>query len=87
MKPNKQRDADNMGLAMQNILPSLSSFAQNTGDFTAVNALLQDWAKTMDLDISKYLIQPPPPPPPGMMPPEGMPPEGVPPEMMPPQGA
>lgn len=87
MKPNKQRDADNMAQAMQNILPSLSTFAQNTGDFTAVNALLQDWAKTMDLDISKYLIQPPPPPPPGMMPPEGMPPEGVPPPPMPPQGA
>ena len=29
-----------------------------------------------DLDISKYLIQPPPPPPQGM-PPEGMPPQGA----------
>jgi hypothetical protein len=86
MKPNKQRDADNMAQAMQNVLPSLSSFAQNTGDFTAVNALLQDWAKTMDLDISKYLIQPPPPPPQGM-PPQGGPPQGAPPPPMPPQGA
>lgn len=68
-KPNRQREADNMSQAMQNLFPNLWSYASGTGDYTAVNALLQDWAKSLDLDITKYLIQPPPPPPPGSQPP------------------
>lgn len=68
-KPNRQREADNMSQAMQNLFPNLWSYASGTGDYTAVNALLQDWAKSLDLDITKYLIQPPPPPPPDSQPP------------------
>lgn len=62
-KPNKDRDAANMNQAMQNILPILQGWAQATGDVSTINALLHDWAKSIDLDETKYLIKPPPPPP------------------------
>lgn len=62
-KPNRQREADNMSQAMQNLFPNLWSYASGTGDYSAVNSLLQDWAKSLDLDVTKYLIQPPPPQP------------------------
>jgi hypothetical protein len=62
-KPNRQREADNMSQAMQNLFPNLWSYAAGTGDYSAVNSLLQDWAKSLDLDVTKYLIQPPPPQP------------------------
>lgn len=70
-KPNKQREADNMSQAMQNLFPNLWSYAAGTGDYGPVNSLLEDWAKSLDLDITKYLIKPPPPPPPGQQPPPG----------------
>lgn len=64
-KPNKDRDAQNMQQAMQNLFPFLSGHANATGDVGPLNALIADWAKSIDLDASKYLIQPPPPPMPG----------------------
>jgi hypothetical protein len=72
-KPNKDRDAANMQNAMQNLLPILMQYAQATGQLDALNALLSDWAKSIDLDPEKYILKPPPPPPPpppGAVPPQ-----------------
>lgn len=62
-KPNKDRDAQNMQSAMTSLFPFLSQIATATGQVGPVNALITDWAKSIDLDASKYIIQPPPPPP------------------------
>lgn len=64
-KPNKDRDAANMSQAMQNLLQPFFSYAQGTGDVQPVNALIGDWAKSIDLDPTRYLLMPPPPPVPG----------------------
>ena len=76
-KPNKERDAANMGTAMQMIFQPLFAYAQGTGDFGPINGLLSDWAKSIDVDAEKYIMKPapPPPPPPGM---PGQPPAGPP---------
>jgi hypothetical protein len=68
-KPNKDRDAANMQQAMQTLFSPMLQYAMNTGDFSAINALIADWAKSIDLtDAEKYLFKPPQPPPtpPGM---------------------
>lgn len=62
-KPNKATEAANMQQAMQQLFSPLMSYAQMTGDVAPLNALSQDWAKSIDLDASKYQFQPPPPPP------------------------
>jgi hypothetical protein len=77
-KPNKDRDAANMQQAIQTLLPILMQYAQATGQLQPLNALLQDWAKSIDLDASKYMLVPPPPPP--MPPPGAAPPGGGPPQ-------
>ncbi len=63
-KPNKDRDAANMAQAMQTLFQPMLQFAMQTGDFTAINKLIADWAKSIDLDPEGYLFKPPPPPPP-----------------------
>jgi hypothetical protein len=75
-KPNKSRDAANMQNAIQNLFQPLFGYAQATGDVGPVNALIQSWAKTIDLDATRFLLKPPPPPPPPDMMPNG---PGVPP--------
>lgn len=72
-KPNQERQIANMTQALQTIMPILTQFiAINPAALMQVNALLGDWAKSMDLDPSRYLIDPatiiPPAPPMG---PEG----------------
>lgn len=62
-KPNKDRDAANMGQAMQTLFAPMMQYSMTTGDFTAINALIVDWAKSVDLDPERYLFKPPPPPP------------------------
>lgn len=65
-KPNKERDVANMQNAMQSLFPFFQQYAMASGDFSQVNALITDWAKSIDLDPKKYLLSPPPPmPPPG----------------------
>jgi hypothetical protein len=83
-KPNKAQEAENMQQAVQNLFQPLFGYAQTTGDVNPINALITDWAKSIDLHAESYLLQPPPPPPPPM-PPEGEapPPEGPPPEAAP----
>jgi hypothetical protein len=62
-KPNRERDAAAMQSAMQLLLqPFFQVAAQGMPD--AFNNLVFDWAKTQDLDGSRYQINLPPPPPP-----------------------
>lgn len=70
-KPNKAAEVEKMGMAIQTMGPILQQFAMQ-GQVDPLNALLTDWAKSLDMDPSKYLIQPPPPPQPmPEVPPEG----------------
>jgi hypothetical protein len=52
-----------MTQAMQNLFPTLWTYATLVGDVNPVNRLITDWAKSIDLDPSGYLMQPPPPAP------------------------
>lgn len=74
-KPNKQTRIEQMQSALQNLGPVLSNLI-GAGVVEPFNALIKDWADSMDLDATPYLIPPPPPPP--MMPPPGAPPQGGP---------
>jgi hypothetical protein len=64
-KPNRDRDADNMQQAMQNLFQPLMMYAQGTGVWHPLNALITAWAKSIDLDPSQFLFpdMPPAPPP------------------------
>lgn len=62
-KPNKARDVANMQQAVQTLFGPLFSYAQATGDIDPVNALVTAWAKSIDMDASRFLLKPPPPPP------------------------
>lgn len=83
-KPNKATRAEQMQAALQNLGPVLSGLI-GAGIVDPFNALISDWAESLDLDATPYLI-PPPPPPPEMAPPEqpGLP-SDMPPDM-PPEG-
>jgi hypothetical protein len=61
-RPNKQREAESLNNAMNNLFPSLYSYAQATGDVKPVNALMGDWTGSIGLDGEKYLLHPLPPP-------------------------
>lgn len=82
-KPNKATRAEQMQAALQNLGPILSNLI-GAGVVEPFNALISDWADSLDLDATPYLV-PPPPPPPEAMPPEGPPPEELPPEQLPPE--
>jgi len=71
-KPNKARDAQNMKDAMQQLFAPLFQYAMTTMNVGPVNALITDWAKSIDLRADGYLLAPPPPPPAGQ---QGGPPE------------
>lgn len=60
-KPNKAGEVERMQMAVQTMGPILQSFA-SMGQVEPLNALMQDWAKSLDIDPSRYVIQPPPPP-------------------------
>jgi hypothetical protein len=81
-KPNKATRAEQMSAALQNLGPVLSGLI-GSGIVEPFNALITDWADSLDLDASPYLVPPPPPPPP--MAPPGMPPgdPSAPPDAMP----
>lgn len=61
-KPNKALERDNMQQAMQNLFPSLFTYAQATGNVGPINNLITAWAKSIDLEAAGFLLQPPPPP-------------------------
>lgn len=62
-KPNRDRDVQNMNQTMQALFQPLYQYAQASGVVGPVNALIMAWAKTMDMDASQFLLQPPAPPP------------------------
>ena len=62
-KPNRERDAANMKDAIQFLFQPLFQVAAQTGNAGPVNALIADWAKSLDIDPEPYLIALPPPPP------------------------
>ena len=70
-KPNKATKQDQMSAALQNLGPVLSGLIQ-AGVVDPFNALIKDWADSLDLDATPYLVPlpPPPPPPPGAMAPQ-----------------
>jgi hypothetical protein len=69
-KPNKDTRVAQMQQAVQTLAPLLSNLATGAGLVDPYNALISDWADSLDLDASKYLLPPPPPPPP-LAPPSG----------------
>jgi hypothetical protein len=72
-RPNRDRDASNMDKAVQNLFQPLYAYATATMDVKPVNALIVDWARSIDLEPDRYLLQPMPPPMPAA-PPAGPPP-------------
>jgi hypothetical protein len=90
-KPNKATRVEQMQMALQTLGPLLQPIAMS-GFVDPLNALIADWADSLDIDPTPYLLPPPPPPEP---PPVGLPPPpddgaaleagAVPPEEMPPE--
>jgi len=75
-KPNKAGKVEQMQMAMQTIGPIAQQLA-STGMVTVWNALISDWAKSLDIDPTPYLLPEPPPPPPPLPPGDpGLPPSG-----------
>jgi hypothetical protein len=68
-KPNKATRVEQMQLAVQTLSPILSQLA-GSGMVDPFNALMKDWASSLDIDPSPYLLPPPPPPAPVAAPPQ-----------------
>lgn len=96
-KPNKASRVEQMQMAVQTLGPILSQLA-GAGVTEPFNALMKDWAKSLDIDAAGYLLPPPAPPPPPDAPPglpspagqaaqggEGSPPPDQPPPQIPPE--
>ena len=62
-KPNKASKVEQMQMALQTLGPVLQGLVQQ-GVVDPYNALITDWAKSLDIDPTGYLLPPPPPPPP-----------------------
>ncbi len=62
-KPNKMYRQEQMQNALQVLGPVLQGLIP-MGMVGPYNALLSDWADSLDLDASPYMLPPPPPPPP-----------------------
>lgn len=69
-KPNKATRVEQMQAALQTLGPILQGLVAS-GVVEPLNALISDWADSLDIDAKPYLIPPPPPPP--QAPPPGMP--------------
>ena len=62
-KKNKSARIEQMNQAVQILGPVLQGLIQ-AGIVEPFNALMTDWADSMDIDASAYMVPPPPPPPP-----------------------
>jgi hypothetical protein len=66
-KPNKSSRVEQMQMAVQTLGPILSGLV-SAGITDPFNALITDWADSLDIDATPYLVPPPappvPPPPP-----------------------
>lgn len=80
-KKNKAAKIEQMAQAVQTLGPVLQGLI-GAGIVEPFNALMRDWADSLDLDATEYMVPPPPPPPDPMMQ-QGPPPEGAPPEQLP----
>ncbi len=67
-KPNKAGRVEQMQMALQTLGPVLQGLIPQ-GVVGPFNALITDWAKSLDIDPKGYLVPEPPPPPPEPMPP------------------
>jgi hypothetical protein len=67
-KPNKATRVEQMQLAVQTLGPILSQLV-GAGMVAPFNALMKDWASSLDIDSTPYLLPPPPPPAPPSPPP------------------
>lgn len=67
-KPNKATRVEQMQAALQTLGPILQGLVP-MGVVDPLNALISDWADSLDIDAKPYLIPPPPPP----QPPAGTP--------------
>lgn len=67
-KPNKATRVEQMQLAVQTLGPILSQLV-GAGVTQPFNALMKDWASSLDIDATPYLLPPPPPPAPPSPPP------------------
>lgn len=87
-KPNKATRVEQMQLAVQTLGPILSQLV-GSGMVDPFNALISDWADSLDIDPAPYLVPPPPPPAPQSLPPndEQAAAAGVPPGLPPPPDA
>lgn len=82
---DRQAKIQNLNNLMQSQMPFLEKIAMEWQQVNPYNALMEDWGKLNQTDVSRYMIQPPPPPPQPMPPPEaGKPPEQGPPQNGPP---
>jgi hypothetical protein len=61
-KPNKATRVEQMQAALQTLGPILQGLVP-MGVVDPLNALIADWADSLDIDAKPYLIPPPPPPP------------------------
>jgi hypothetical protein len=61
-KPNRNRDIENANNSVQVWGPFFQNYSMQTGDFEAINTLLENWAKANDIEPSKMRLNPPPPP-------------------------
>lgn len=59
-KPNKASKVEQMQMALQTLGPVLQGLMQQ-GMVDPWNALITDWAKSLDIDPTNYLVPPPPP--------------------------
>lgn len=76
-KPNKAGKVEQMQMALQTLGPALQGLAAQ-GIVGPFNALITDWAKSLDIEAQPYLLPPPPPPPPPQPPGATAPPPGGP---------
>jgi hypothetical protein len=83
-KKNKSARIEQMNNAMQVLGPVLQGLI-GAGVVEPFNALIADWADSMDIDASAYMIPPPPQPDPMQQQMMEQPPEGAPPEELPPE--
>lgn len=60
-KPNKATRIEQMQMAVQNLGPILSQLV-SAGVVDPFNALMKDWAASLDIDPTPYLVPPPQPP-------------------------
>lgn len=79
-KPNKATRVEQMQMSVQTLGPILSQLV-GAGIVEPFNALMRDWADSLDIDAAGYLVPPPapamPPSPPPPQPPSDAPPADV----------